>query len=185
MSRVGNSPIEIPEGVELKLGENNMIQVKGPKGELVQKIDSELKLKLDDGVLTIERPTEQKRHKSLHGLSRALIYNMVEGVKEGYKRELELHGVGFRASSQGQKLELSVGYSHPIVVILPNDIKVATEAVKGQPPTVILESHDKQLLGMAVSKIRSLRKPEPYKGKGIRIKGEYVRRKAGKSAAAG
>lgn len=183
MSRVGNAPIEIPGGVEVKLGENNVVKVKGPKGELIQKIDPDMTLKLEDGELIIERPTDQKRHKAAHGLYRALLANMVKGVNEGYKFELELHGVGYRASSSGNQLELSVGYSHPIIFLLPEEVKVSTENLKGQPPTVILESHDKQLIGQVAAKIKSVRAPEPYKGKGIRFKGEYIRRKAGKAAA--
>lgn len=183
MSRVGLAPINIPEGVEISVGEGNVLKVKGPKGELYEPIHPDMTVKVDDGVLTVERPTEQKRHKALHGLSRALINNMVVGVTEGYKKELELVGVGYRATAQGQKLELNVGYSHPVIVLLPEEIKVSAETVKGQSPKVTLESSDKQLIGQVAKKIRSIRKPEPYKGKGIRIVGEYIRRKAGKAAA--
>ncbi|MBX2846637.1 MAG: 50S ribosomal protein L6 [Saprospiraceae bacterium] len=183
MSRVGKSPIEIPAGVEVQVGENNVVKVKGPKGELLQKVDADLEVKIDGNIVTIERPTEQKRHKSAHGLYRSLINNMVVGVSEGYKIELELHGVGYRASSSGNKLELALGYSHPIVFLLPPEVKVSAEMQKGQPPMVTLESHDKQLIGQVAAKIRSTRKPEPYKGKGIRFKGEQIRRKAGKAAA--
>ncbi len=183
MSRIGNAPIEIPAGVEVKIGENNLIQVKGPKGELVQKVDPDLTVNINDGELTVERPTEQKRHKAMHGLYRSLLANMIVGVSDGYKKVLELHGVGYRASSSGNQLELAVGYSHPIVFLLPPEVKVSTETLKGQPPMVTLESFDKQLIGQVAAKIRSIRKPEPFKGKGIRYQGEYIRRKAGKSAA--
>lgn len=184
MSRVGLAPIEIPSGIEVKVGANNMVTVKGPKGELVQQVDQDLTVKVDDGEVNVERPTDQKRHKAAHGLYRALIANMVEGVNNGYKMELELHGVGYRASSTGNQLELNLGYSHPIVFLLPEEVKVSTTAEKGQPPMVILESHDKQLIGQVASKIKASRPPEPYKGKGIRFKGEWIRRKAGKAAAA-
>lgn len=182
MSRVGKSPINIPAGVEVNIASNNVVTVKGPKGTLSEKIDREMILKLEDGVLTIVRPTEQKRHKALHGLYRALLNNMVNGVSTGFTKELEVIGVGFRASNTGQILELSIGYSHPIFVVLPEEVKLATETVKGQPPKIKLESTDKQLIGQVAAKLRSLRKPEPYKGKGIRFAGEVVRRKAGKSA---
>ncbi len=182
MSRIGNLPIALPQGVEVKIGDNNLITVKGPKGELVEKIDSDMILKIEDGQLTVSRPTEQKRHKAMHGLYRSLINNMIVGVSEGYVKELELVGVGYRASNQGQVLELMVGYSHPVVVLLPEEVKLTTETVKGQPPLVRLESIDKQLIGQVAAKIRSIRKPEPYKGKGIKFKGEILRRKAGKAA---
>jgi len=182
MSRVGKSPINIPAGVEVNIASNNVVTVKGPKGTLSEKIDREMILKVEDGVLTIVRPTEQKRHKALHGLYRALLNNMVNGVNTGFTKELEVIGVGFRASNTGQILELSVGYSHPIFVVLPEEVKLVTETVKGQPPKIKLESIDKQLIGQVAAKLRSLRKPEPYKGKGIRFAGEVIRRKAGKSA---
>lgn len=182
MSRVGKSPINIPAGVDVNIGSNNVVTVKGPKGTLSEKIDREMIIKLEEGVLTITRPTEQKRHKALHGLYRALLNNMVVGVSTGFTKELEVIGVGFRASNQGQVLELAVGYSHPIFVVLPEEVKLATETVKGQPPKIKLESIDKQLIGQVAAKLRSLRKPEPYKGKGIRFAGEVIRRKAGKSA---
>jgi large subunit ribosomal protein L6 len=149
----------------------------------VQQIDRDMEIKLEDGVLTVSRPTNQKRHKALHGLTRALLNNMVTGVSEGFKIELELVGVGYRASSQGQTLELMVGYSHPVIVLIPKEVKVTTEMKKGQSPLVTLESTDNQLLGQVAATIRKIRKPEPYKGKGIRFKGEQLRRKAGKSAA--
>ena len=184
MSRIGLAPIEIPSGVEVQVGENNVIKVKGPKGELIQKVDPELTVKVEEGEIFVERPTDQKRHKAAHGLYRALLANMIEGVNNGYKLELELHGVGYRASSQGNQLELALGFSHPIIFLLPDEVKVSTETLKGQPPTVILESNDKQLIGQVAAKIKGTRPPEPYKGKGVRFKGEYIRRKAGKSAAA-
>jgi len=182
MSRIGNAVIEVPAGVELKI-DGNVVSVKGPKGELQQAIDPDLTVKLEDGEVKVSRPTEQKRHKSAHGLYRSLIANMVTGVSEGYTRTLELHGVGYRASSQGNQLQVSVGYSHPIIFVLPPEVKVNATMEKGQPPTIVLESHDKQLIGQVAAKIRAVRKPEPYKGKGIRFKGEHIRRKAGKAAA--
>lgn len=183
MSRIGNQPIEIPSGVEVKVEENNYVTVKGPKGELKEKFDSDFILSIEDNVLTVKRPTEQKRHKSLHGLIRSLVANMVVGVSDGYKKELELIGVGFRAQSTGQNLELNIGYSHPIVIQLPPEIKVEAKMEKGKNPTVYLESNDKQLIGQVAAKIRSFRAPEPYKGKGIRYSDEFIRRKAGKTAA--
>ena len=181
MSRIGKLPIELPKGVEVKISDNNELTVKGPKGTLVQKIDRDIELKVEDGVLTVSRPTDQKRHKALHGLYRALVNNMVIGVNTGFVRELDVIGVGFRASNTGQLLELAIGYSHPILVLLPDEIKVTTESLKGQPPRIKLESHDKQLIGQVAAKLRSLRKPEPYKGKGIKYVEEVLRRKAGKS----
>lgn len=182
MSRVGKSPINIPAGVEVNVASNNVITVKGPKGTLSEKIDRDMVVELENGVLTITRPTEQKRHRALHGLYRALLNNMVVGVSQGFTKELDVIGVGFRASNQGQILELAVGYSHPIFVVLPEEVKLTTETLKGQPPKIKLESIDKQLIGQVAAKLRSLRKPEPYKGKGIRFTGEEIRRKAGKSA---
>jgi large subunit ribosomal protein L6 len=183
MSRIGNNPVSIPEGVTIEVADNNLVTVKGPKGELQQKVDSDLIIKIEDGVLTVARPTEQKRHKAMHGLYRSLIANMVVGVSDGYKKELELIGVGYRANNQGQLLELAVGYSHPVYIMLPDEVKLTTETVKGKPPRVILESIDKQLIGQVAAKIRSIRKPEPYKGKGIKFVDEVLRRKAGKTAA--
>ena len=182
MSRIGKSPISLPKGVECKVGENNVIQVKGPKGTLVQKIDRDIEVKIEDGVLSVSRPTEQKRHKALHGLYRSLLSNMVTGVSEGFSKELELVGVGYRASNQGQVLEIAVGYSHPIIMMIPKEVKLATVTEKGKNPTIILESNDKQLLGAIAAKIRSFRSPEPYKGKGIKYSDEVLRRKAGKTA---
>jgi large subunit ribosomal protein L6 len=181
MSRIGKLPIQLPKGVEISVADNNNLSVKGPKGKLEQKIDRDIEVKVEDGVLTVSRPTEQKRHKALHGLYRALINNMVTGVSDGFVKELDVVGVGFRANSQGQLLELAIGYSHPVMILLPEEIKVSTVSEKGQPPRIKLESHDKQLIGQVAAKIRSLRKPEPYKGKGIKYAGEIIRRKAGKS----
>ena len=181
MSRIGNAPVVIPQGVEIKV-DGSVVTVKGKGGELKQTIDKDLIVKIEDGELTIARPTEQKRHKALHGLSRALINNMVEGVTNGYKLELELVGVGFRATSEGQLLEMALGFSHPVVFLIPNEVKVSTVSDKGKAPRVILESIDKQLIGQIAARIRVIRKPEPYKGKGIKFVGEQLRRKEGKSA---
>jgi large subunit ribosomal protein L6 len=181
MSRVGLAPITIPEGVTLTV-ENNVITVKGKLGELTQKFTSDISVKQEDGVITLERSTEAKQSKANHGLYRALISNMVEGVSKGFEKQLELVGVGYRAANQGQRLDLSLGYSHNIVMELPTEINLETLMEKGKNPRVILKSHDKQLLGMVAAKIRSFRKPEPYKGKGVRYVGEYIRRKAGKTA---
>ncbi len=183
MSRIGKMPISLPQGVDFKVEDNNVVRVKGPKGELERKIDAEMIVKIEDGTITVERPTEQKRHKALHGLYRSLIANMVEGVSNGYTKQLELVGVGYRAASTGQQLELMVGYSHPVVVLLPEEVKVTAEMQKGKNPKVTLECIDNELLGLVAAKIRAIRKPEPYKGKGIRIVGEYIRKKAGKTAA--
>lgn len=182
MSRIGKAPIALPKGVEVKVN-NGSVTVKGAKGELTQKVDTDIKVAVEDGHVVLSRPTDQKRHKSLHGLYRALIANMVKGVSEGYKTEQELVGVGYRAANKGQLLELSLGYSHNITFELPKEIKITTTAEKGQNPKVIMECADKQLLGLVAAKIRSLRKPEPYKGKGIKFTDEVLRRKAGKSAA--
>jgi len=183
MSRVGNAPIAIPKGVEIDISKGNMVKVKGPKGELLQQVDPDIELAIDNGELTLKRPTDQIRHRAMHGLYRALLNNMVEGVSEGYAKELELVGVGYRASNSGQLLELTLGYSHPIMFYVPEEIKVETRQEKGKSPIVRLESSDKQLLGQVAAKIRGFRKPEPYKGKGIRFVGENIRRKAGKTAA--
>lgn len=181
MSRIGKLPITLPAGVELNV-KGTEVSVKGKLGTLLQTIDADIKIEVANGVVNVTRPTDQKRHRALHGLYRALIANMVKGVSEGYKTEQELVGVGYRASNKGQLLELALGYSHNVVFELPNEIKITTTSEKGQNPKVILESSDKQLLGMVAAKIRSLRKPEPYKGKGIKFAGEILRRKAGKSA---
>ncbi|AHM60182.1 50S ribosomal protein L6 [Flammeovirgaceae bacterium 311] len=181
MSRVGKKPISIPSGVDIKV-DKNLVTVKGPKGALAQQIDQDFTLSQEDGTLLVERPTEQKRHKALHGLYRALINNMVVGVSQGYKKELELVGVGYKAAVQGNVLELNVGYSHSIFLAVPDEVKVSAETPKGKNPLVTLEGIDKQLIGQIAAKIKSIRKVEPYKGKGIRFVGEFVRRKAGKSA---
>ncbi|MCC6369421.1 MAG: 50S ribosomal protein L6 [Bacteroidia bacterium] len=182
MSRIGKAPIALPKGVEIKIA-GGLVTVKGAKGELSQKVDQDITVAVENGEVVLTRPTDQKRHRALHGLYRALIANMVKGVSDGYKTEQELVGVGYRAANKGQMLELSLGYSHNISFELPKEIKVTTTNEKGQNPKVILECADKQLLGLVASKIRSLRKPEPYKGKGIKYTGEVLRRKAGKSAA--
>ncbi|MFO7998030.1 MAG: 50S ribosomal protein L6 [Bacteroidales bacterium] len=184
MSRIGKQPINIPAGVAVSVSDNNIVTVKGPKGELKQAIDKEITLKVEDDVVTLERPSEQKRHKSLHGLYRSLVNNMITGVSEGYKIVQELVGVGYKASHNGQLLELSLGYSHGIFFEVPKEIKLDTLTERGKNPIIILESYDKQLIGQVAAKIRSLRKPEPYKGKGVRFQGEVIRRKAGKAAAA-
>jgi large subunit ribosomal protein L6 len=181
MSRIGKAPITIAQGVEVNVA-NGLVTVKGKKGTLTQKVDSDIKVTVADGIVTLERPTDHKRHRALHGLYRALIANMIVGVSEGYKSQQELVGVGYRASNKGQLLELSLGYSHNITFELPVEIKVVTATEKGENPKIMLESADKQLLGLVAAKIRSLRKPEPYKGKGIKFTGEILRRKAGKSA---
>ena len=181
MSRIGKSPVNIPSGVDVKL-DGNVITVKGPKGQLTQEIDSCVTLSIEDNTITFSRESDAPSHRAKHGLYRALVYNMVTGVSEGYKKELEIIGVGYRATATGQQLELALGYSHAIVLELPSEIKVSADTQKGKAPVVVLESYDKQLLGQVAAKIRSLRKPEPYKGKGIRFVGEVIRRKAGKSA---
>jgi large subunit ribosomal protein L6 len=182
MSRIGNMPIDLPSNVQLEVSKGNLVKVKGPKGELVQKIDPDLEVVVEDGVVNVNRPTDQQRHKAMHGLYRSLINNMVEGVTNGYTVDLELIGVGYRASNTGQLLELSLGYSHPIMFVVPSEVKLETINEKGKPPTVRLSSIDKQLIGQVAAKIRSFRKPEPYKGKGVRFAGEEIRRKAGKAA---
>lgn len=181
MSRIGKLPITVPAGVEVNIT-GTKVSVKGKLGSLSETIDPDIIVKLEDGVINVSRPTDQKRHRALHGLYRSLIANMVKGVSEGYKTEQELVGVGYRASNKGQLLELSLGYSHNVLFELPDEIKITTASEKGKNPTVVLESSDKQLIGMVAAKIRSLRKPEPYKGKGIKFAGEILRRKAGKSA---
>ncbi|WP_411273935.1 50S ribosomal protein L6 [Daejeonella sp.] len=183
MSRIGKAPINIPTDVTISVDDQNIVTVKGPKGELTQNVDTDIKLSQEDGILTVERPSEQKRHKALHGLYRSLINNMVIGVTEGYKTSQELVGVGYRATNVGNTLDLVLGFSHHFVFELPKEIKVTTASEKGKNPIITLESIDKQLLGQVAAKIRSLRTPEPYKGKGIKFVGEVLRRKAGKSAA--
>ena len=182
MSRIGKAPITIPSGVEITV-EGGEVKVNGPKGQLSQNIGSEITATIEQGILTVQRPTEQKRHKALHGLYRSLIHNMVTGVTEGYSCKLELVGVGYKAAVQGNILELNLGYSHNIFLAIPSEVRVSAETAKGKNPIISLDSNDKQLLGQVAAKIRSLRKIEPYKGKGIRFVGEEIRRKAGKTAA--
>jgi large subunit ribosomal protein L6 len=181
MSRIGKSPVNIPSGVDVKLN-GNLVTVKGPKGELTQEIESCVILSIEDNTITFSRESDAPSHRAKHGLYRALLYNMIHGVSEGYKKEMEVIGVGYRATTAGQQLELALGFSHPIIFEIPNEIKVSADTQKGKAPVVTLESFDKQLLGQVAAKIRSFRKPEPYKGKGIRFVGEEIRRKAGKSA---
>ncbi|MDX1941161.1 MAG: 50S ribosomal protein L6 [Saprospiraceae bacterium] len=182
MSRVGKAPITIPKGVEINISKGNLVTVKGPKGTLSQQVDMDIQLEIEDGVLTLNRPTNQIRHRAMHGLYRALVNNMVQGVTQGFVKELELVGVGYRASNTGQLLELTLGYSHPIMFYVPSEVKVETKQEKGKNPLVRLESIDKQLLGQIAAKIRGFRKPEPYKGKGVKYSDETIRRKAGKTA---
>jgi len=182
MSRIGKKPVTLIKGVTATISPANEFVVKGPKGELRQAIDRDITIKVEGDQITIERPTDQIRHRALHGLYRSLIANMVTGVSTGFKRELELVGVGYRAAVTGQQIDLALGFSHNIIFELPKEIKASATAEKGQNPRIILESNDKQLLGQVAAKLRGLRKPEPYKGKGVRYSDEIVRRKAGKSA---
>ncbi|MEO6758707.1 MAG: 50S ribosomal protein L6 [Saprospiraceae bacterium] len=182
MSRIGKLPISLPAKVEVSVASDNVVTVKGPKGSLSQKVDPDIKIEMEDGTLVVTRPTDQKRHKALHGLYRALINNLVVGVSQGYTKEMEVIGVGYRVENQGNVLTLTVGYSHPIIFSIPSEIKVTTAMEKGSPPLIRLEGIDKELLGQVCAKIRGFRKPEPYKGKGIMFKGEKIRRKAGKTA---
>ena len=182
MSRIGKLPIALPAGVTVAVDSENVVTVKGPKGELKQAVAPSITVKVEDGRVEVLRADNEKENRSLHGLYRALINNMVVGVSEGYKKEMELVGVGYRAQSNGQVLELSLGFSHSVIIKLPAEIKVEAKTERNKNPMITLESYDKQLLGQVCAKIRSLRKPEPYKGKGIRFQGEVVRRKVGKSA---
>jgi large subunit ribosomal protein L6 len=182
MSRIGKQPVKIPTGVSITVGNDNVVTVKGPKGELKQAIDRDIKVEVKDAEVNFARPTDQIRHRALHGLYRALIANMVKGVTEGYKKNLELVGVGYKASNQGNLLDLSLGFSHNIIFEIPKELKLATAQEKGQNPSISLEGVDKQLIGQVAAKIRGLRKPEPYKGKGVKYAGEVIRRKAGKAA---
>ena len=182
MSRIGKKPVQIPSGVTVTVSNENIITVKGAKGELKQAIDRDIKVEVKDGHVDFSRPTDQIRHRALHGLYRALVANMIKGVTDGYKRQLELIGVGLKASSQGNVLDLALGYSHNIIFEIPKELKIATAQEKGENPKITLEGVDKQLIGQVAAKIRSLRKPEPYKGKGVRYVGEMVRKKAGKAA---
>lgn len=181
MSRIGKAPIEIPAGVTVQV-KDNVVTVKGPKGELSQEVNPDITVKVENGHVVLTRPSDDRGHRAMHGLYRALVHNMVVGVSEGYKKEMELVGVGYRASATGQVLELALGYSHAIYIKLPKEIKVEAKTERNKNPLIILESSDKQLLGQVCAKIRSLRKPEPYKGKGIKFVGEIIRRKSGKSA---
>lgn len=183
MSRIGKAPIEIPAGVTVKV-DGNTVTVKGPKGELSETVHDDITVKVEDGHIIVERPTDDREHRAQHGLYRALIHNMVVGVSTGYKKEMELVGVGYRANATGQVLDLSLGFSHAIYIKLPAEVKVEAKSERNKNPLIILESADKQLLGQVCAKIRSLRKPEPYKGKGIKFVGEVIRRKSGKSASA-
>jgi large subunit ribosomal protein L6 len=182
MSRIGKAPITLPAGVEVKVSPSNEVSVKGPKGTLTQVIDADMSIQVDNGILSITRPTDQKRHKALHGLYRSLLNNMVIGVSQGYKKRQELVGVGYKATNEGNILDLTLGYSHHIYFQVPAELSVKTEQDKGKNPIITLEGADKQLIGQVAAKIRSLRAPEPYKGKGIKFEGEMLRRKAGKTA---
>ena len=182
MSRIGKKAVVIPEGVSITVGKDNVVTVKGKKGELKQAIDRDITVEIKDGEVNFIRPTDQIRHRAMHGLYRALIANMVKGVTEGYVRKLELIGVGFKAANQGNLLDLALGYSHNIMIEVPSELKVTTQQEKGQNSLIILEGVDKQLIGQVAAKLRGLRKPEPYKGKGVRYVGEVVRKKAGKAA---
>ena len=182
MSRIGKLPINLPSGVTLSVSDDNVVSVKGPLGTLSQKVDSDIKVEVENNTVILARPNDEKRLKSLHGLYRALIANMVTGVSKGYRKELELVGVGYRAEANGQRLEMSLGFSHDIIMELPQEVKVETKTERRSNPIITLSSIDKQLIGDVAAKIRSLRPPEPYKGKGIKFVGEQLRRKAGKSA---
>ena len=182
MSRIGKQPVVVPQGVTITVGKDNVVTVKGPKGELKETVDRDIIVEVKDGEVTFNRPTDQGRHRAMHGLYRSLVSNMVKGVTDGFEKKLELVGVGYKAASQGNILDLALGYSHNIIFEVPSELKIATAQEKGQNPTITITGIDKQLLGAVAAKIRSLRKPEPYKGKGVKYKGEYIRRKAGKAA---
>ena len=182
MSRIGKAPITLPSGVDINISNGNLVTVKGPKGTLTQQVDPELNITVENGVLVVTRPTDQKRHRAMHGLYRALINNMVVGVTTGYTVKQELVGVGYKATNDGNILDLTLGFSHHIYFQVPAELKVKTETEKGKNPIITLEGCDKQLIGQVAAKLRSLRKPEPYKGKGIKLVGEQLRRKAGKTA---
>jgi large subunit ribosomal protein L6 len=182
MSRIGKKPVQVPTGVTVSVNGENVLSVKGPKGELIQSIDRDIKVEVKEGQIEFVRPTDQIRHRALHGLYRSLASNMVRGVTLGYKKQLELIGVGFKASNQGNLLDLALGFSHNIIFEIPKELKVTTAQEKGENPKIYLEGVDKQLIGQVAAKIRGLRKPEPYKGKGVRYVGEVVRKKAGKAA---
>lgn len=182
MSRIGKQPVVIPANVTVSVSKDNLLSVKGPKGELKQSIDRDIIVAVKDGSIEIARPTDQIRHRALHGLYRSIVSNMVKGVTEGFKKDLELVGVGFKAANQGNVLDLALGYSHNIIFDVPKELKVTTLTEKGQNPKIMLEGTDKQLVGQVAAKLRGLRKPEPYKGKGVRYSNEVVRKKAGKAA---
>ncbi len=182
MSRIGKAPIKVPAGVDVKVSNGNLVTIKGPKGELAQQVDVEIKVSVENGEILVSRPTEQKRHRAMHGLYRSLLNNMVVGVTTGYTVKQELVGVGYKATNDGNILDLTLGFSHHIYFEIPKELKVKTETEKGKNPIITLEGCDKQLIGQVAAKIRSLRKPEPYKGKGIKFVGEQLRRKAGKTA---
>ncbi|HEY1019958.1 MAG TPA: 50S ribosomal protein L6 [Sediminibacterium sp.] len=182
MSRIGKQPVVIPAGVTITVSSDNVVTVKGPKGELKETVDRDITISIADGQLHLVRPTDQIRHRAMHGLYRSLVSNMVKGVTEGYKKDLELVGVGFKAANTGNLLDLALGYSHNIIFEIPKELKVTTVTEKGQNPKIMLEGIDKQLIGQVAAKLRSLRKPEPYKGKGVKYAGEILRRKAGKAA---
>lgn len=182
MSRIGKQPITVPAGVTVTVAKDNVVTVKGPKGELKETIDRDIKVEVADGILTVGRPTDQIRHRAMHGLYRSLLNNCIKGVTEGYTKQMELVGVGFKAANTGNTLDLALGYSHNIIFEIPKELKVATITEKGKNPIVTLEGADKQLIGAVCAKLRSLRKPEPYKGKGVKFVGEVLRRKAGKAA---
>lgn len=184
MSRIGKLPIKLPQGVTATVKPDNSVSVKGPKGELTQAVDPDIKVDVKDGIVNVERPTEQKRHKAMHGLYRSLINNMVHGVSQGYQIQMEVVGVGYKAEAKGQVLELSLGYSHDIHFQIPDEVKVEAKTERRSNPVITLTSNDKQLIGQIAAKIRSFRAPEPYKGKGIKFVGEVLRKKAGKSATA-
>jgi large subunit ribosomal protein L6 len=182
MSRIGKQPVVVPSGVTVTVSKDNLLVVKGPKGELKQEVDRDITIEVKDGQVTFTRPTDQIRHRAMHGLYRSLVNNMVQGVTQGYKKNLELVGVGFKASNQGNLIDLSLGFSHNIIFEVPKELTVKTGQEKGDNPKIYLEGVDKQLIGQVAAKLRGLRKPEPYKGKGVRYIGEVVRRKAGKAA---
>lgn len=182
MSRIGKQPVVIPKGVTIAVSSDNVVTVKGPKGELKEAVDRDVTVTVNDGEVILARPTDQIRHRAMHGLYRSLVSNMVKGVTEGYKKDLELVGVGFKAASTGNVLDLALGYSHNIIFEIPKELKVSTLTEKGQNPKIMLEGIDKQLIGQVAAKLRGLRKPEPYKGKGVKYAGEILRRKAGKAA---
>ncbi|HNR07371.1 MAG TPA: 50S ribosomal protein L6 [Saprospiraceae bacterium] len=181
MSRIGKLPISLPKGVEVKI-DKNRVTVKGPKGSLVQEVDYDMKVTVEDGTLVVSRPSDQKRHKALHGTTRAILANIIKGVSEGFNQDMEIVGVGYRTSNTGNLLEIGVGHSHPIMFYVPDELKVETLTEKGKAPLIKLSGTDRQLLGQISAKLRTFRKPEPYKGKGIKYAGEILRRKAGKAA---